>query len=270
MSLFNIEDKVVVITGGTGVLGSAMAYGLAENGAKVAVIGRSLEAGEEVVEQINKKDKEALSFVADVLDEEQITAVREQVLKSCGKIDVLINAAGGNMPGATVTPEGTLLDLSVDEIKKVVELNYLGTVLPTQIFLKHFIEQGHANVINISSMAAQRPLTRVMGYSSSKAAIDNYTKWMAVELAKRHGEHFRVNAMAPGFFLTKQNKSLLTNEDGSLTDRGNTIIDHTPFGRFGNPDELIGTLIWLCSDASKFVSGTVIPVDGGFNAFSGV
>lgn len=247
-----------------------MARAVASLGARVSILGRNEDEGNQLQKELTSKGFKASFHRVDVLDKESVKKAREAVIKTWGKADVLVNAAGGNMPGATIGPDQSIEDLSIDDLKKVMELNYLGTVIPVQAFLKVFKEQKAGNIINISSMSAQRPLTRVMGYSSSKAAIDNYTKWMAVELATKFGERMRVNAIAPGFFLTRQNKTLLTNEDSSLTDRGNIIVEHTPFKRFGDPSELVGTLVWLCSDASKFVTGTIIPVDGGFNAFSGV
>lgn len=269
-SLFDLNGKVAAISGGSGILGSAMAEALASEGVRIALLDRDPDKSASLLEKAQTSGWDIRSYKTDVLDEKVMSEVGEQVIADFNKVDILINAAGGNMPGATIGPDQTVLDLSVTEIKKVLELNYLGTVIPTQVFLKSMIDHKSGCIINISSMSAQQPLTRVMGYSSAKAAIDNYTKWLAVELASKFGEGFRVNALAPGFFLTAQNKTLLTNEDGSLTARGNTIIEHTPFQRFGVPEELNGTLIWLCSDASKFVTGTIIPVDGGFSAFSGV
>ncbi|MGD1961621.1 MAG: SDR family oxidoreductase [Fulvivirga sp.] len=269
-SLFNLQGKVAAISGGTGILGSAMAEALAKEGVKVALLDRNPDKSNTLLQNAKNNGWTIKSYKADVLDEGIMNAVHKLVVSDFDKVDILINAAGGNMPGSTIGPDQDILALSIAETKKVLELNYLGTVIPCQVFLKSMIENKKGCIINISSMSAQQPLTRVMGYSSSKAAIDNYTKWLAVELADKFGEGFRVNAIAPGFFLTNQNKTLLTNADASLTARGNTIIEHTPFKRFGSPEELIGTLIWLCSDASKFVTGTVIPVDGGFSAFSGV
>jgi len=269
-SLFSLKDKVALVTGGTGVLGSEMAHALAAAGAKVAVLGRNNQKGNEVVRSIEKAKGAAMFLPADVTELEQLEEANEKLLDAFGKLNILVNAAGGNIPGATVGPEQTIHDLAREDIRKIIELNYLGTVLPVQAFTPSMIQQKAGVIINISSMAAQRPLTRVMGYASSKAAIDNYTQWLAVELAQKYGEGMRVNAIAPGFFLTEQNRSLLTDENDNLTDRGRQIVGHTPFKRFGSPDELTGTLIWLCSDASKFVTGTIIPVDGGFNAFSGV
>ncbi|WP_017730497.1 SDR family oxidoreductase [Nafulsella turpanensis] len=268
--LFSLEGKTAVITGGSGVLGRIMALAMAEAGARVAVLGRSKEKLQAVVKEIEEAGSEGLALAADVTETTQLKEVHAQLLQVFGTPDILVNAAGGNISGATIGPNQSILELSEADLRKVVELNYIGTVLPTQVFGQSMMKRKKGNIINISSLAAQRPLTRVMGYASSKAAIDNYTKWLAVELAQKYGEEMRVNAIAPGFFLTEQNRTLLTEEDGSLSARGKQIIDHTPFGRFGNPEDLSGTLIWLCSDASRFVTGTIIPVDGGFNAYSGV
>jgi NAD(P)-dependent dehydrogenase (short-subunit alcohol dehydrogenase family) len=270
MNLFNIKGKVAIVTGGTGVLGGSMAKGLARAGVKVGILGRRKENAEAIANEIIKEGGEAIALPADVLDENQLTTVRDVILKKWGSIDILVNAAGGNMPGATVPPGKTIFDLSTEDFKRVIDLNLMGTVIPTMIFSKAMTDNKSGVIINISSMAAQQAITRVVGYSSSKAAIDNFTKWMSVEMATKYGEGIRVNAIAPGFFIGEQNRKLLTNEDGSLTDRGKTIIAKTPMKRFGASDELNGTLIWLCSDASKFITGIVVPVDGGFSAFSGV
>lgn len=267
---FSVKDKVIVVTGATGVLGTVMAGSLAEAGAVVGILGRNENKANAFVGELQSRGLQAFALVADVLDEAALAKAKESVEQQWGKIDVLLNVAGGNLPGATIGPDQSILDLSAEAVKRVMELNYLGTVLPVQAFLPLMIAHKKGNIINISSVSAQKPLTRVMGYSSAKAAIDNYTKWLAVELARKHGEGFRVNAITPGFFLTEQNRSLLTNQDGSLTDRGKTIKEHTPMNRFGEPDDLTGTLLWLCSDASRFVTGVSVPVDGGFGAFSGV
>jgi NAD(P)-dependent dehydrogenase (short-subunit alcohol dehydrogenase family) len=206
----------------------------------------------------------------DVLDEVSVENAVNKVLQKAGKVDILINGAGGNMPGATVMPEQTVFDISIDQFKKVNDLNLLGTVIPTIAFTKPMVKQGKGCIINISSMSAFLPLTRVVGYSASKAAINNFTQWMSVELANKYGNGIRVNAIAPGFFVAKQNRSLLLNEDNSLTARGETIISQTPMKRFGEPDDLISTVLWLCDDKSSFITGIVIPVDGGYSAFSGV
>lgn len=269
-SLFSVRDKVIIITGATGILGKAMAKALATAGAQVGIMGRNESKTAALVDTFTTDGHAAFALTADVTDKEALAAAQLQVKEKFGRLDILINAAGGNKPGATIGPDKSILDLDSEAIREVVELNYLGTVLPTMVFLPLMLSQKRGHIINISSAAAQRPLTRVMGYASSKAAINNLTQSLAVELARKYGEGMRVNAIAPGFFLTEQNRMLLTNTDGSLTDRGNTIIAHTPMARFGNPDDLTGTLLWLCSDASRFITGTIIPVDGGFNAFSGV
>lgn len=266
-NLFDIKDRVVVITGGTGVLGSCMVEYLAEQGAKVVVLARNKEIGDKLVNSILAKGQEAMFLQSDVNDKAVLEQNCADVLKKYGRVDVLINGAGGNMPGATIGPDKTIFDLDVDAFKKVVDLNLFGTVIPTMVFAKVMTEQKQGNIINISSESALRPLTRVVGYGAAKAAVTNFTKYLAIELATKYGEGLRVNAFAPGFFISEQNRTLLTNPDGSLTARGNTIISHTPFKRFGEPDELLGTLHWLASDASKFVTGTLTVVDGGFDAF---
>lgn len=266
-NLFEIKNRVVVITGGTGVLGSCMVEYLAEQGAKVVVLARNKENGDKLVTGIKAKGFEALFLQSDVNDKAILEQNAQDIVAKYGRIDVLINAAGGNMPGATIGPDKTIFDLDVDAFKTVVDLNLFGTVIPTMVFAKVMTEQKQGNIINISSESALRPLTRVVGYGAAKAAVTNFTKYLAIELATKYGEGLRVNAMAPGFFISEQNRSLLTNPDGSLTARGNTIIAHTPFGRFGEPEELLGTLHWLASDASKFVTGTLTVVDGGFDAF---
>ena len=270
LRLFDIKGRTAVITGGTGVLGGAMATGLAQAGANVVVLGRKKENGEAVLKQIRDKGKDAMFVQADVLDADQLSAAKEQILRAHKTIDILINCAGGNMPGATIMPDQNFFDLKIEEFQKVVDLNLLGTVLPTKIFCDVMAKQKKGVIINIASMSSFRPITRVVGYSASKAAIDNFTGWLAIEMARKFGEGIRVNAIAPGFFITEQNRRLLTNEDGTYTARGQSAINSTPFARFGVPEELIGTLIWLCSDASKFVTGIDVPVDGGFNVFCGV
>lgn len=265
---FNIEDRVIVITGGYGVLGVAISTYLAQQGAKVVILGRNEAKGQALADSIKADGGEALFLKSDVMDRQALEQSREDVLQKYGKIDVLINAAGGNMPGATIAPDKTVFDLQIDDFKKVVDLNLFGTVLPTSVFAKAMVDNGAGNIINFSSMSAMRPLSRVAGYGAAKAAVSNYTKYMAGELALKFGENFRVNALVPGFFITEQNKTLLTNEDGSYTARGNTILGHTPFNRFGNPEDLLGSVHYLVSDASKFVTGTLLVVDGGFDAFS--
>jgi NAD(P)-dependent dehydrogenase (short-subunit alcohol dehydrogenase family) len=268
--MFDLGGRTAVITGGTGVLGSAMAVGLAEAGANTVVIGRRQDAGDVVVEAIRAKGHHATFVQADVLDEQQLLRAKEKILSEFGSIDILVNAAGGNLPGAVIMPEQNFFDLKMEEFQKVVDLNLKGTVLPTKVFCDVMASKKKGVIINIASMASFRPITRVVGYSASKAAVDNFTQWLAVEMAKKFGEGIRVNAIAPGFFITEQNRKLLTNPDGTYTLRGEAAIRQTPFARFGLPQELIGTLIWLCSDASAFVTGVTIPVDGGFNVFCGV
>ena len=270
INLFSLEGKKIAFSGATGVLGTTMALHLAEQGAHLLILGRTKSKVDELVAEIKSASGKAWPYYADVTDEAGLEKVAQQIKEEHGYVDVLINAAGGNMPGAVITPTQNFLDLNTESLKKVIDLNYLGTVLPTKALLPLMLEKGKGNILNISSMAASRPMTRVMGYASAKAAIDNLTKFLSVELATKHGPDFRVNAIAPGFFLTEQNRALLTEPDGSLTQRGNQIKTHTPMNRFGKPEDLLGALQWLCSDASAFVTGTIIPVDGGFSAYSGV
>jgi len=266
-NLFDIKNKVVIITGGTGVLGSCMAEYLAEQGAKVVILARNEEHGKKVVDGIVSKGHEAMFLKSDVNNKEVLEQNAKDILAKYKRIDVLINGAGGNMPGATIGPDKTIFDLDVEAFRTVVDLNLFGTVIPTMVFAKVMTEQKQGNIINISSESALRPLTRVVGYGAAKAAVTNFTKYLAIELATKYGEGLRVNAMAPGFFISEQNRTLLTNPDGTFTARGNTILAHTPFGRFGEPEELLGTLHWLASDASKFVTGTLTVIDGGFDDF---
>jgi len=268
--LFGLDNKVAVVTGGTGVLGSAMCKALSQAGASVVIVGRRKDAADALANEIIVTGGRALGISADVLNADQLHIARKTILDHFGSIDILINGAGGNMPGATIPPDKTFMDLNIDDFQRAVELNLTGTVLPTQVFGEAMVAKKEGIIINISSMAAFRPLTRIVGYSAAKGAVSNFTQWMAVEMAKKFGEGIRVNAIAPGFFITEQNRKLLTNPDGSLTARGESIIRSTPFARFGEADELSGTLLWLCSDASKFVTGTVVPVDGGFSSFAGV
>jgi NAD(P)-dependent dehydrogenase (short-subunit alcohol dehydrogenase family) len=268
--LFSVDNKIIVISGATGVLGSAMTAYLAEQGAKVVALGRNQDKVNSLISEITGTKHKVTSLIADVINEQDLERAMLELENEFGKIDVLINMAGGNMTGAVITPEQTILDAGIDDLNKVMELNYMGSFLPIKTFLPLFLKDLKGSIINISSMAAQRPITRVLGYGSAKAAIDNLTKWLAIEFCSKHSAELRVNAIAPGFFLTEQNLTLLTETDGKLTKRGKQIITNTPMGRFGNPNELFGVLQWLCSDASKFVTGTIIPVDGGFNAYSGV
>lgn len=268
MSLFDIKDQVVVITGGTGVLGRAIGSYLAREGAKVVLLGRRKDVGEELAEDIRKQGGHATFMVCDVTDIEAVNQVRDEVVCLYGRVDALLNAAGGNMPGATIPPGKTLFDVQVEEFQRVLNVNLTGTLIPTQAFLKPMTEAGHGSIVNFSSMAAFRPLSRVMGYAAAKAGISNLTAFLANEVASKFSPCIRVNAIAPGFFLTDQNRSLLTTPDGELTERGNDIIRQTPFKRFGKPEELCGTIQYLISEASAFVTGTVAVVDGGFNVFA--
>ncbi len=271
--LFSLAGKVAVVTGATGVLGSEMARSLARSGARVAVLGRREERANRVAEEIEAADGQSLPLPADVLDTGQLVGARDALLESWGRVDILVNAAGGNVPEATLSDKVGVFELPEKALRQVMDLNFLGTLLPCQIFGAAMVEDAEEPkgcIVNISSMAASKTLTNVVGYSAAKAAVDNLTRWLAVELARSYGPGLRVNAIAPGFFIGEQNRNLLLDEDGSPSKRGQTIIDHTPAGRFGEPHELGGTLIWLCSPASVFVNGIVVPVDGGFSAFSGV
>ena len=270
-----MKGKVIVVTGGSGVLCSAMAIHLAKLGGKIALIGRTQSKLDVVASQIINAGGKAIAIAADVLEKEALDTAHERILSELGPCDILINGAGGNHPNATTSTtrhgvENTVkgfFDLDPKAVGGVFDLNFIGTFLPSQIFGKDMLDRNGCTIINLSSMSAYAPLTKVMAYSAAKAAVSNFTQWMAVHFASAS---IRVNAIAPGFFLTEQNRALLTNEDGSLTARGNTIISQTPMRRFGQPEELLGVLEWLCSDSASFVTGTVIPIDGGFNAFSGV
>ena len=267
-NLFDIKDNVTVITGGTGVLGRAIAKYLALNGAKVVILGRKEEIGQEIVADIKAAGGQCEFLKTDVMNQEVVQQNCDYIVEKYGRIDTLLNAAGGNMKGATIAPDQNFFDLEASQFQTVLNLNLTGTVIPTQVFLKPMGAQGKGSIINFSSMAAFRPMTRVCGYAAAKAGISNFTAFMATECAKKFGEGIRVNAIAPGFFITEQNRSLLTNPDGTFTQRGQDVIRQTPFGRMGDPEELCGTIHYLMSDASKFVTGTVAVVDGGFNAFA--
>ena len=267
-NLFDIKDNVTVITGGTGVLGRAIAKYLALNGAKVVILGRKEEIGQEIVADIKAAGGQCEFLKIDVMNQEVVQQNCDYIVEKYGRIDTLLNAAGGNMKGATIAPDQNFFDLEASQFQTVLNLNLTGTVIPTQVFLKPMVAQGKGSIINFSSMAAFRPMTRVCGYAAAKAGISNFTAFMATECAKKFGEGIRVNAIAPGFFITEQNRSLLTNPDGTFTQRGQDVIRQTPFGRMGDPEELCGTIHYLMSDASKFVTGTVAVVDGGFNAFA--
>jgi NAD(P)-dependent dehydrogenase (short-subunit alcohol dehydrogenase family) len=269
--LFNLQDSVAVLTGGGGVLCATMSKALAQAGARVAVLDINLEAAQKVVTDIQAGGGEAFAVQCDVLNKASIETAAQAVQNKFGGVDFLVNGAGGNKKEATTSPDLRFFDLPQESIQWVFNLNFLGTLLPTQIFGKIMVEQGEGAILNISSMSAFQPLTRIPAYSAAKAAVSNFTHWLAVHIAQEYSPQIRVNALAPGFFLTEQNRFLLTDADtGKLTSRGQTIIDHTPQGRFGDPEDLLGAMFWLLSPASQFVTGVVVPVDGGFSAFSGV
>jgi NAD(P)-dependent dehydrogenase (short-subunit alcohol dehydrogenase family) len=268
--LFSIQDRVAVVTGGSGVLAGTMIDYLGKHGVRIGLLDYKAERARARVAELQEAGIEATPLVADVLELPQLEAAAARIREQYGRLDILINAAGGNRPGATIGPQESIFDLSPEDFRAVSALNLEGSLLPTLAFGRLLTEQGHGSIINISSMASGPAITRVLGYSVAKAGIDQFTRWLAVELATKFGEGLRVNAIAPGFFIGNQNRRLLLNEDGSLTARGETIIRNTPMRRFGEAEELCGVLHLLCSDASKFMTGTVIPVDGGFSAFSGV
>jgi len=270
-TLFDVSGKVVAITGGAGVLCGEMARALAERGAKVAILDFNVEGAEAVSQSISAAGGTAKAVFCNVLELEAVAKAAADVEAAFGPVDVLINGAGGNKKQATcVPPESLFFDLPADAVRWVFDLNCLGTILPSQVFGRGMADRKRGVIVNISSMNALRPLTRIAAYSAAKAAISNFTQWLSTYMCQNHSTDIRVNAISPGFFLTEQNRFLLTNEDGSPTPRGRQIIDHTPMGRYGRPDELVGTLLWLISDAAKFVTGVVVPVDGGFSAYSGV
>ena len=269
--LFSLEGKKAVVTGGAGVLGSKIAEALAKAGAEVAIC--DIVNAQEMAEKLSKEHGISVrGYYIDVLNIEKIKECHDAIMENFGRVDVLVNAAGGNMKEATTSKDLPFFDLPLSALEKVVALNLFGgAILPSQVFGRSMVEnENGGSIINISSMNAFRPLTRIPGYSAAKAAVSNFTQWLAVHFAQEYNRNLRVNAIAPGFFLTKQNRYLLLDENGNLTQRGKTIIEHTPMGRFGEPDDLAGICIFLASDASRFLTGTVIPVDGGFNAFSGV
>ncbi|MDD5602564.1 MAG: SDR family oxidoreductase [Eubacteriales bacterium] len=274
MKIFDLKGKNAVVLGGGGVLGASMSEGLAQAGARVAVCDLAQDNAENVAAEIEKKyGVKSAGYKCDAMDKKDIENVCGSILNDFGRVDILINAVGGNMKAATTSDTVSFFDLPADAISKVVSLNLMaGAILPSQVFGKVMTGNEDGGVIiNISSMNALRPLTKIPGYSAAKAAVSNFTQWLAVDIARAYGGKVRVNAIAPGFFLTQQNRFLLTEEStGKLTPRGTTILSHTPMGRFGEPDDLVGTLVWLASDASRFVTGIVVPVDGGFSAFSGV
>ncbi|MGZ3757761.1 MAG: SDR family oxidoreductase [Mucilaginibacter sp.] len=267
---YSLAGKVVVVTGGTGILGGAFVKGIVEAGGAVGILGRNAEVAEERAAAINKNGGKAIALVADVLNEADLVAAREKLLNEFGRLDGLVNGAGGNMPQGVLQPNEDIFKMSMEGMKSVMDLNLWGTLIPTQIFGESIAKTGKGSIVNISSMNSKKAVTKVLGYNMGKAAVDCYNQWFAVELANRYGDAIRMNALAPGFFLTEQNRNLLTTPDGGYTERGASVIRQTPFKRFGNPDELIGALVWLLSDASAFVTGSMICVDGGFSIFSGV
>lgn len=270
---FDFTDQAVIITGGAGILGREMADGLLSCGANVAILDVNLQAAQQVVEKLNSTSKpgRAVAFQANVLQKESIIDAFDSVLKEFGRIDCLINGAGGNKADATTNNEKTFFDLPADAVRWVFDLNLMGTILPSQVVGRHMAEQKHGVILNISSMNSFRPLTRIPAYSAAKAGVSNFTQWLATYMAQEYSPEIRVNAMAPGFFLTEQNRFLMTNaSDGSLSERGKKILGLTPLGRFGDPKDLIGPMLWLLSPASAFVTGIIVPIDGGFSAFSGV
>ena len=270
-NLFKVKDKCIAITGGAGMLCGAIARALAERGAKVAVLDIMDDAAAALCNEIETAGGQALAVHCNVLEKESVEESFTKTMERLGRVDVLVNGAGGNKKEATcVPPESLFFDLPADAIRSVFDLNCLGTILASQAFGRHMAERGEGVIVNISSMNAFRPLTRIAAYSAAKAAVSNFTQWLAVYMAQNHSPKIRVNAIAPGFFLTEQNRFLLTEQSGELTARGRRIMDHTPMGRFGEPRDLIGTLMWLISDAAEFVTGIVVPVDGGFSAYSGV
>jgi NAD(P)-dependent dehydrogenase (short-subunit alcohol dehydrogenase family) len=269
-NLFEVTDKVIVVTGATGVLAGGAANYLQEQGATVVYLGRNQEKVDAVLENAKQISDRCSGYVCDVVDQAGLEAVYEKIMVDLGRVDVLINGAGGNMPGATIGPEQDVFDLDMIDYSNVLDLNLKGTVIPTMIFAKAFKAQQSGCVLNFSSMSAAQTLTRVLGYSNAKAAIDNFTKWMSTEMALKYGDGIRVNAIAPGFFVSDQNRALLIKEDGGYTDRGQQVINKTPFRRFGEQHEVYGTIHYLISEAAAFVTGTVVPVDGGFSAYTGV
>jgi len=270
MESFSLKQKVIIVTGGTGILGNSFVDAIVEAGGAVGILGRNEAIAKERANAINKNGGNALPLIADVLNEEQLIAAKEKAIAHFGKIDGLVNAAGGNMPEGVLQPGEDIFSMNLEGMKKVMDINLWGTVIPTQVFGEAIAKTGKGSIVNISSMNSKRAITKVLGYNMGKAAVDCYNQWFAVELANRYGDKIRMNALAPGFFLTEQNRYLLTKKEGGYTERGELVIRQTPFKRFGDPDELKGTLVWLLSDASHFVTGAMICVDGGFSVFGGV
>ncbi len=267
---YDFSGKVAIITGGAGVLCSVMCRALAGRGAKVAILDLAPDPARGLAEGITATGGEAIHAVCNVLERGSLEAAAREVVEAFGRVDILVNGAGGNKPQATTSPEQSFFDLPMEALRRVFDLNLVGTILPSQVFGTIMADQKEGVIINISSMNAFRPLTRIPAYSAAKAGVSNFTQWLAVHMAQEYSPNIRVNAIAPGFFIGDQNRGLLLNDDGSLTERGKGIIGHTPQGRFGTPDDLVGALLWLASPAAAFVTGIVVPVDGGFSAFSGV
>ncbi len=271
--LFGLDGQVAVVTGGTGVLGGVMARGLARAGARVGILGRRELVARQVAAEIEESGGEAMALPADVLQTGQLRAALDAAMERWGRVDILINAAGGNVPAATLAPGASLFDLPEGALREVFDLNLLGTILPTQVFGKAMVdapEGSSGSIVNISSATAARAVSRVVGYSTAKSAVENFTRWLGVEFARQHGDKLRVNAIAPGWFITEQNEKILLEPDGSYTERAQTVVNLTPVARLGEPEELVGTVIWLCGQGARFVNGIVVPVDGGFGAWSGV
>jgi NAD(P)-dependent dehydrogenase (short-subunit alcohol dehydrogenase family) len=267
---FSLAGKVIVVTGGTGILGKAFIDGIVEAGGAVGILGRNAQVAEERANAINEAGGKAVALVADVMNEAELVAAKDKLLAAFGRIDGLVNGAGGNMPEGVLQPDEDIFKMNIDGMKKVMDLNLWGTLIPTQVFGEAIAQTGKGSIVNISSMNSKRAITKVLGYNMGKAAVDCYNQWFAVELANRYGDSIRMNALAPGFFLTEQNRNLLTKPEGGYTQRGELVIKQTPFKRFGHADELKGALVWLLSDASAFVTGSMICVDGGFSIFGGV
>jgi NAD(P)-dependent dehydrogenase (short-subunit alcohol dehydrogenase family) len=272
-SFYDFTDRTILVTGGAGVIGIEISRMLVECNANVVILSRNAERGQKSISEINKEIKSngrAIYIHGDVLNTDTLHHANETIHSQFGEIDILINGAGGNHPSATTSADLSFFDLPLDALRHVDQLNLLGTILPCQVFGRGMAERGEGVILNVSSMNAFRPLTRTVGYAAAKAAVSNFTQWLAVHMAREYSPRIRVNAIAPGFFVGEQNRHLLLNEDGSLTERGATIIAHTPMGRFGTPEDLLGATMWLISPAAAFVTGIVLPIDGGFSAFSGV
>ncbi|MCX6144852.1 MAG: SDR family oxidoreductase [Ignavibacteriales bacterium] len=268
---YDFTDKTVVITGGAGVLGGEMACALVGCNANVVILDRDPALADQVVRRFETTKGHYLVVKGDVLNKESLELAAKEIVEHFKRIDCLINGAGGNNPKATTNPEQSFFSLPTESLKFVSDLNLLGTILPSQVFGKYMADQKEGIILNVSSMNAFRPLTRIPAYSAAKAAVSNFTQWLAVHMAQEYSPNIRVNAIAPGFFLTEQNRFLLTDkETGGLTLRGKKIMDHTPMNRFGKPEDLLGATLWLLSPASAFVTGVVLPIDGGFSAYSGV